>query len=470
MFLMKKLVLSFLVLSLVLTQVAFAQDFSVNIEPSDLQHRDFFASHVDYINLTINNPTLEDWFTIVVFGFPEDWVVAQDSLLRVPSYGSNSVLIEVKPARDAIPQEKEYLLKVTRTSTGSVLEKGLRINVKQVTSAILRDIFLSCETCSDELIVSGDAYNVGSKLLTNLAVVVKVGNQQKTFPINRLGVLESKDFALSFSLEDMSPGEHDVDFNLVDDVGLSFYKDTKTFNIPTFQNIVYDKEVSTTPFGSSVTVTATNTGNIVSQADLESVSPEGWYYLISGPDPTGMMLGGNYYWQVSLAPKESRSITYSEIYWPTYVLIISAVVIAVFIYWQSTALVFSKRLIRKPGKEISVALHLKSKKKGVSNVRVKDTVPSEFSIVNKFESIKPMMRKVANGIELNWNLGKLTPHEERVLHYTVKPAKELVRKTKLPSAKAKGVRKKAPIYKRSNRVAVHPKKGAKNIVTVAVKE
>ena len=466
---MKKLVLSFLALTLVLTQVAFAQDFSISIEPSNLQHHDFFASHTEFITLTINNPMPEDWFTITVFGFPQEWVFAEESLLRVPSYGSNSVLIEVSPPRDAIPAEKEYLVKVARPSTGSIVEQEIRINVKQVTSAILKDVSMSCETCSDEVIVSGDVYNVGSKLLTNLAVIAKTANQQKTFPIDRLGVLESKDFALSFSLDDMSPGDYDIDFDLVNDVGLSFYKETKSFTILPFENVVYDKDVSTTPFGSTITVTATNTGNVVSEADLESVSPEGWYYFISGPTPTGMMLR-NYYWKVSLAPDESKSITYSEIYWPTYILIISAVLIAVFIYWQSTALVFSKRLIRKSDKEVSVSLHLKSKKKGVGNVVVKDTIPSDFSIVSKFESVKPLIKKVADGVELHWKLGRLMPHEERVLHYTIKPARDLLNKVKLPSAKARGVRRKAPIYKRSNRVSIHPKNKGKSFVTVAVKE
>jgi hypothetical protein len=466
---MKKLVLSFIAISLVLTQLVFAQDFSVDLYPTDLRNYNFFATQTDYITITINNPMQEDWFTISVVGFPKQWVVAKESLLRVPSYGSNSIVIEVKPSRDALPNTYQYFLKVTRPSTGSVFEDKMLINVKQVTSAILKDIFLSCETCSDEIIVSGDVHNVGSKQLTNLAVVAKVSNQQKTFPIDRLGVLESKDFALSFSLDGMSPGDYDIDFNLVNDVGMSFYKETKSFNIPAVESIVYDKEVSTTPFGSSVTVTATNNGNVVAEADLQSVSPEGWHYFLTGPSPTGMMLG-NYYWKVSLAPDETKSITYSEIYWPTYVLIISAVLAAVFIYWQSTALVFSKRLIRKPGNEVSVSLHLKSKKKGVNNVVVKDTVPSDFSLVNKFESIKPLIRKVADGVELHWKLGRLTPHEERVLHYTLKPAKELFNKVKLPSAKARGVRRKAPIYKRSNRVSIHPKKRAKSFVTVAVKE
>jgi len=462
---MKRLILSFLAISLILTQLALAQDFSIDLEMKE----EYLATHDDYLKLTIKNPLQEGWFTISVIGFPQEWVVAEESLLKVPASGSGTILIHVKPARDALPNIYQYFLKVKRLSTGSVIEDNLLINVKQITSAILKDVSLSCETCLDDITISGTIHNVGSKLLTNLALVAKVANRQKTFPIEKLGVLESEEFEITFSLEDMNPGDYDIDLNLVDNVGKNLYTETGLFKIPVVENVIYDKEVSATPFGASITVLAINKGNIVSDADLESVSPQGWYYLLSGPTPTGMMLG-KYYWRTTLAPNETKSITYSEIYWPTYVLIIAAVLIGVFIYWQSTALVFSKRLIKKRGNEASVSLHLRSKKKGVDKVIVKDVVPSEFSIVSRFETIKPIIRKIADGVELNWKLGKLTPHEERVLHYTIKPAKELFKKVKLPSARARGVRHKAPLYKFSNRVSIHPRKQEKKFVAVEVKE
>ena len=466
---MRKLLITFLAMFVILTQVAFAQDFSISTDPVDIEKHDFLATHTDYIRLTINNPLYEDWFTVSVFGYPQEWVTAEESLIRVPAQGSGDVLIKVEPAKDALPNIYEYFLKVVRTSTKSEIEQSLLINVKQITSAILKDVQLSCATCSDEVVASGTAYNVGSKLLTNLVVVAKLGNQQKTFPLNNISPRDSTDFELSFSLKGMTPGKYNIEFDLVDDIGRSFYTETKSFNIQSIENIVYDSDVSTTPFGSTITLTATNTGNIVAEADLSSVSPEGWYYFYSGPNPTGMAIG-KYYWTIELAPSESKSVTYSEIYWPTYVLIIAAVLAGVFIYWQSTALTFSKRIIRKPGNEASVSLHLRSRKKGVDKVVVKDTVPSDFAISNKFESVKPMIKKIADGVELHWRLGKMSPSEERVLHYTIKPAKEMEGKVKLPAAKAKGTRHKAPIYKRSNRVSVHSPKKNKTVFSVAVKE
>ncbi|MFH0929240.1 MAG: hypothetical protein V1818_02670 [Candidatus Aenigmatarchaeota archaeon] len=465
---MKKLFLSFLAITLVLSQVAFAQDFSMTIEPTDIVKHEFLATHTEYIKLTIENPLFESWFTVSVVGFPQEWVTAKESLIRVPAYSKGEVLIEVNLPKDALPNIYEYFLKVTRTNTGSVSERSLLINVKQVTSAILRDIYLSCGTCTDEVLISGNVYNVGSKLLNNLVIVANVGNQQKTFPIERLGVLESKEFTMAFDLDGKSPGSYDVDFELVDDIGRIFYTEQKSFKIPSIENIVYDNDVSSTPFGSSVTLTATNTGNIDAEADLSSVSPEGWYYFYSGPNPTGMILG-KYYWKTTIAPGESSSVTYSEIYWPTYVLIIAAVLAGVFIYWQSTALTFSKRLITKTDGHASVSLHLRSRKKGVDGVFVKDTVPSQFSIMSNFESVKPIIKKIADGVELHWRLGKMGSKEERVLHYTIKPAENMVGDVKLPAAKAKGKRHKAPIYKRSNRVSVRAG-GKKRTFSVAVNE
>lgn len=463
MILMKRLLLSIFILILLPT-IALAQDFSINVDIKP----EYYATKTDFITLTINNPTAEDWFTISVVGFPKEWVSTETSLLKVPTAGSENTLITVKPPRDVLPGVFQYFMKVTKVSSGSEIEKNLLINIQQVTSAILKDVSLSCETCIDSVDVSGAAYNVGSKQL-DLALFIKVGNQQKTISIGKLDVTERKEFKTTFSLKDMEPGNYVMDLNLIDVNGNVFYTDTKNFKIPTIENVIYDKQISSTPFGSIVTLSATNTGNVVSNADLKSVSSEGWYYFISGPTPTGMAIG-NYLWEAKLSPGESTSMTYTEIYWPTYVVIIVAVIAGIFAYWQSTAMTFSKNVISgrriKGGKDISVSLNLRSRRKPVDRVVIRDVVPSKFSIVSKFETVKPTIRKIADGIELIWKVGDMKSQEERVLHYTIKPTEEVSRKINLPSALAKARRGSALFIKRSNRVLLHPKTEEVRVVTV----
>jgi len=464
---MKKLLISFLIVFLLLLQITFAADFSINIDkkPDD----PFYATKTDFITLTINNPLPEDWFTISVIGVPQDWVTAETSLLKVPM-GSNSMQIQVRPPRDAIPNIYQYFLKVTRISSGDAVEKNLLINIVQITSAILKDISLSCKSCLDEVDVSGKVINVGSRTL-DLALVLKYANQQKTVNIGKLDVNEKREFQTSLDLKNMEPKDYNIDIILLDANGNVLYTESASFSIPVIENIVYDKKVSATPFGSLITVTAINRGNIVSEADLKAVSTESWYSFISGPAPTGMMTG-YYFWRKTLNPKESISLNYTEIYWPTYVLIIAVVLAIALIYWQSTAFTFSKNVIGKSkfkfGKDLSISLHLRSRKRSIDKVAIRDIVPPNFSVVSKFETVKPLIRKVANGIELIWKLGNLKSNEERVLHYTIRPNIEVSRKVNLPSALVKASSGKGFALKHSNKISLYPEKEETKIVTVKV--
>jgi hypothetical protein len=464
MFGMKKIILLIGVLFLI-TNIAYAQDFSVDLDIK----QEYLAGQTGYVIGKINNPLPEDWFVISLIG-PERWVFAETSLLRVPSRGSNEFRIVIQPPKDVVPPSYpyQYFLKITRVTTNSELEKGLLINVVQTTSAILKDVSLSCESCLDGVSVSGTVYNVGSKTL-DLSLVIKIGDKQKTVYIGRLHPFESKPFEIEFSLENMEPKTYDVLINLIDVTGKVFYKEVKSFEIPTIENVIYDKDISTTPFGSIITLKAINKGNTISNIEFKT-EPQKWYSFISGPTPSGMVLG-RYFWRTVLKPNESVSITYSEIYWPTYVIIIAAVLAVLIFYWQSLSIDFTKTVIGRrtirADKEISISLHVKNKKGEIKRVTIRDVVPPNFSVISKFETVKPVIRKVANGIELIWKVGNLRPYEERVLHYTIKPIIDLPTKIRLPSAVLKALRRKNWISKYSNRVVLHPEV-EKQVVRVKV--
>ena len=466
--LMKKLLFSFLIAFSLLLQLTLAADFSIDVDKK--ADYAFYATKTDYIKLTINNPLSEDWFTIALLGMPKEWVTQEEGVLKVPSGSSNFILIKVNPSRDALPNIYQYFLKVSGVSSGDYVEMPLLVNVVQITSAIMKDVSLSCKTCIDRVDVSGKIINVGSRNL-NLALILKYGDQEKTVSLGKLDTGEKRDFTASLDLKDMDPKSYNIDIILIDVNGNVMYQESDSFSIPVIQNIVYSKSFSSTPFGSLVTVTAVNKGNTEAEADLLSASPKSWYSIVSGPSPTGMMTG-YYFWKTSLKSEESTSLKYTEIYWPTYVLIIAVVLAIALIYWQSSAFTFSKNVIGKSkfkhDKDISISLHLRSRRKAVEKVAIRDVVPSNFSIVSKFETVKPLIRKVTDGIELIWKLGGLKPNEERVLHYTIRPNIETSRKINLPSALAKAASGKGITVKRSNTVSLYPEKEEARIVSVKV--
>jgi hypothetical protein len=464
---MKRLVVSFLMAFLVFSPIALAQDFSIDIDAKDY----YIATQSDYITLKINNPMAEDWFSVSMLG-PEEWVKAETSLLRVPGGGSETMKINVEPPKDVVPHmyPYQYFLKITRISTGSVLEQAILMRVKQITNAIIKDFNLSCTECLDSVDVSGIVYNVGSEPI-DLSLVFKVGDQMKTVSLGYVNIYGKKEFQTSFSLENMQPGEYAVLADLIDVSGKKMYNESASFKIPGIENIIYGKNVSSTIFGSFITVTATNKGNTVADVDLSSINPSNWYSWYSGPTPTGMSITNNYYWRAALEPNEVKSVSYSEIYWPTYLVILLGVLALVVFYTQSGAFHITKNLIGgssfKPGKDVSVSLNLKNKRGEIDKAIVKDLIPTGYSIVSKFETVKPMIKKVPEGVELNWKVSKLKPDEERVFHYTIRP-EETVKSERLPAASVKAIQNKRLFKRESNRVSLSPEKKKSDVLNVKV--
>jgi len=67
-------------------------------------------------------------------------------------------------------------------------------------------------------------------------------------------------------------------------------------------------------------------------------------------------------------------------------------------------------------------------------VYVRDFLPSFATVIDRFDTIKPMVRKVTNGTEMVWKIESLGSMDERVLSYRVKPTMEILGEIKLPRA------------------------------------
>jgi hypothetical protein len=54
--------------------------------------------------------------------------------------------------------------------------------------------------------------------------------------------------------------------------------------------------------------------------------------------------------------------------------------------------------------------------------------------VDRFDTMKPVIRKAGTGTELTWKIKTLNPREERVLTYRIKPVVDIVGTMRLPKA------------------------------------
>lgn len=410
-----------LALSVLFSYFAMSADFSVDAsEPATI-----YAGNTTNFSAIITNSGAGDWFSIAVIGTYNSWVAVGAQNLFVPSGSSASSNILVTPVADAYPNKYEYSLIVSRASDNSRVEKKVYVNVLQSSSVIISESSLSCGECmpGESVTVSVALKNIGSRPLANMKLVFTMGDRTKAMTVSSLNFGAVKSFSTDFSLDPLTvPGDYRIEAKLMQDTSVLAQK-ALPFKVPSVSNIKTAKNVSSSIFGNYITLVSMNYGNAPKTAEIKSDVLSAWYSLYSGPAPSSVS-GSAYAWKVSFAPAESLTIAYSEIFWPVPLLLVALVFIGAYYYISATALLIRKRIMRghvvSEGREVSVSLDVKSGLRPIDNVVVRDFVPREFSVLERFETIKPVIRKTESGTELVWRLGRMKSSEERVLHYRMK--------------------------------------------------
>lgn len=399
--------------------------------------------------LTIQNSGSEEWFTISVLGTRQDWMSLETSAIKVPANSSASVKGSVTPASDAFSATYSFNLIVAGVTGGQKIEKEVLVPVVQKTSAIIKNFALSCNEAakqvnckpSETVTISGDVINIGTTVLDslklNLLIKTPTAEIKKTLSMGTLDLHATKGFVTDFSLgKYQEPGDYFVTAQLTA-VEETFDTKSASFSVPFTPSMLYDKKVSSSIFGTFVTLAAVNDGNAKDTAKLKSAVSKEWFVSYSGPQP--QQKNGEYVWSAELQPTEKMEIKYSEIYWPTFAFILIVIGAGVFFYLQVSAVSIKKKVLQRyaaaEGKEFAISIDVKNRGKAVENVVVKDTVPPIFAVTEKYETIRPALRKTDEGLELTWRVGRLKPKEERVLHYKMKSLVGIIGSAKLPKAK-----------------------------------
>ncbi len=448
---MKRVALFLALFSLIFTQLAFAQGFSVST--GDI--KDVLAGQSQTFTVSVTNNGAEDWFSIAVIGTESSWVSTDVFSARIKTGETAAFKATIAPPKDALPQTYAYSVVATRNLDKATEKKEIRIPVVQLETAVLRNYEISCTTCKPggKLSISVDASNTGTKALENAAVEVEFGSQKKSVPLKSLSVLESQAVSIDFPLDKyFAPGKYELKTSLKSGEK-TYYALSSNVGVESVSKIVYDKKASQSLFGLDVVLSAENQGNVKENAELKSAVGENWYSFFSGPDPTRKSSEG-YVWSIPLSPGEKMQIRYSEIYWITIALIFLIILGGIVAYLQMNAVTIRKRIAQKhvaaEGREFPVLLHVRNRGLNLDNVVVRDFVPSLFTVTEKFDTVKPVIKKTHDGIELTWRLGKLKQHEERVLSYKIKALVGIIGSATLPQAEVKFKFKDKVQVKKSN--------------------
>ncbi len=404
------------ILAIQMPVMATATDFKISIDTDD----SYLVNASGKATVNIFNNGTSGTFGVTLLSI-QSWIQLLTPRLDIAAGETKSVTVYVTPPLTSDPKFYTAVLTATRESTGAYIEQQILVQVKQTVDATISNFSTSCTSCSDRVEFSMDVQNAGTQEFegTLSADLAGIPRSYST-DIERASTKHISD---SLDLTGFQPGKYTLTFNLTANNRTVATK-TFEFTIASVENVVYNSSASSSIFGNSVVLTAINGGNVLKTAMLRSQITQAWWSFYSGPAPTSMS-GSEYTWTAELPGGASAQIAYSEIVWPLPLIIIALLIIGVYTYMQYAALTVKKCVMGRtmiiPGRDIGVGITVKNARKKAETIAVRELVPSAFSVIGQFGTIKPMIRKLATGTELLWKFTDVGPGEERIIHYKIRP-------------------------------------------------
>lgn len=248
-----------------------------------------------------------------------------------------------------------------------------------------------------------------------------------------------------------NPGFYTVEVIMKDRFGSTVGSKKTQFRIPVLNAsensnyLLINKETKFGLLAQTVEINVKNDGNVPIENSYVSESIPLFMKIFFFPkeEPISEEIKENriiYTWLVpSLAPGEGYIVSYEISTWNA-VLIIAVLAITVFYVFNYA---FAISVVKKHShfgqitkeKEITVMLEVRNRTRNeIRDVVVRDFVPGVAMVVEKFDTLRPMLRKVGSGTEVVWRFDVLGPGDERTLTYRIKPVMEIIGTLKLPKA------------------------------------
>lgn len=370
------------------------------------------------------------------------WMTLSDSRVTILEGGSSAVSIFVSPGQDVMLGKYKLTFTARSTNTGEEQEKSIFINVEK---GEILDI--------EKIVVQGDLQPTGT---ANIEVSIKnfktvtesdIGLKTSVFSTTKIAefdnIIEKIDPSESLTISNAltfekftPPGVYTVIVKLF---GEEPQEITQTFRVVSRPVIAETREEGATIIGITKTITITNNGNVASESYEIRDSIAGLSSIFYFGDPPKSR-NGIFIWEITdLAPGESAQISYSINYLPIVILALFIILTIWYGLFRVKNIKIKKYLMQKKriskGGEFTVGIEISNNLSGkVENIIVSDFIPSVFDI-KESHGPAPQKKRTAAGLELRWDIKRLSKGEERILVYKLIPIFGVQGHIRLPPAK-----------------------------------
>jgi len=404
-----------------------------------------------------NNQQKVDTFTLSIF--PPSWLgttttLSTDRVTLAP--GASQDVTITFGASDCV-QEFSNLFSVTaRSLSDNTLQNSATL---KLTTVRMYQVCISSAKFDMDSVRPGDTLTLtvsienpasSESLPVSLTVNVKnsAGNVLQTFSdsIDTIQGTSTVDKSYHYTFGNFSqPGNYVFDIELFDSTGKTINSQQKMIQLKSVNQTSQTKDISYGMLLQTVTITVKNDGNLpVNNIFVHETIPN-FMKLFFYPKDTPASESTNadtttYSWLIpTILPGEQKTITYQIAVWNA-VLVIIGIVVLVLVIFRT---VFTVRIVKSykkfatvaGAKEIQIQLEIRNRSRHVhKDVIVRDLIPSTAVVIDRFDTMRPSIRKLPGGTELVWKFETLRPHEERVITYRIKPSMEIVGEILLPTS------------------------------------
>jgi len=454
---MKLLISAFIAAFLITISSVFAAGVDISLSKGSLVG---YTTETQSVDVTVKNTqSTTDTFTLSLFPTQFEKVSAslESFLLTLAPNGEKVVKLYLTVAIDADLVSPVFTVTAKSTSDESVTDsENLILIIQRQTPVYIPDLSLEKYTLNpgEEVKITGKVFNLDEKMSGKnfLKIIVRKGTSVvKTFDVSldSIGAKSSVDISKSFNLDIYAaPGSYVVETELRDISNQLRYSKSVNFDVNTITQPPTEYTKKSSGYNilfSAVSIRVKNEGNINLPSFTVTESLPKFAQSLFDPDiePITTDSSGNrvvYTWSVpELALGEQYTIKYRIDIWRIWLTLGLIGVIGYGAYrWLSKPKIGKSvrhggKITR--GKEILVLLEVKNRAlHEIKDVEIVDVVPQIARVVDRFDTLRPKVKRVSDGTELRWNIGSMKSGEERVVTYRIRPVVDVIGHLSLPEA------------------------------------